>query len=598
MDYNSTFLLTKSFYYNGEFDTFNLEILTSLKSLKSERVISIKNLVGLFKNKHSGDEVVLNVTNDFVLNFDSRRTDFSKYNFVIYSFDKNLFKHHVSQQIKKKIKTLEEEYMSQYSVIKEQYSNGQFGSKYIKQVVKTIIRIYEEILTSCTNDKKKEEKLKKYNEILKLLTYISNESDRKEIDESSILRDFIKVLRRYIDYMNLDGNSATLNKLKDLYIIVGRNNVVNISFAGTKDISITEGTRDSDDFIARAYKDSSGINSVLDNLSLLFDIVDINLLVNCKKNDLEIQQTETNIKRVIFSKCLFNERFFKKIWDGRNPNDIKREIDNGKYYYSLMGMNTAFYKELPFTVLMDIVRDQIDLKYYSLRDCEFIKNHNSGAYDNFFISDNSFVITESAQTNIEARVFNNTYPNDYTYKEWFLFKVADNHKIRFSAFIDAEIIFTSVVYSSMCVFAHRNFRNKIISFNKTNNHIVRMLQSHAISREYSKMNTCYSTHGPFIKNEKNHKAQIVFEHMGLRSLEIETDSLLRNVWQESNITNGKFFPFIQAFAAIVATVCAMISITSDATGYKIVFSIIAAITIIIEIIVSLVFIIKGQNKIK
>ena len=131
-----------------------------------------------------------------------------------------------------------------------------------------------------------------------------------------------------------------------------------------------------------------------------------------------------------------------------------------------------------------------------------------------------------------------------------------------------------------------------LNFNEKNNKYTCSSCGHSF---YEKNICIYSSHGPFIKDDTSRLSYVVFKANRIKEQENDTELFVKNLWQEANLSNGKIFPFVQAFVAIVSLVCLILAFDLKLINERIVLSCVAAGSCLLLLVISFIFVMKTRK---
>lgn len=596
MQFDFNCLLTKSYIYHGDFKDVVLKICRVVS--EKENFLISKTPVSLFYQKQTGDDVACYLTKEYCDTLKNKSQLIEKKNFYICSFSSSAFKEHIRRQI-----TVQKQlYKNKIESLKEDRNNCiskcSLDAK-TKKMMSSINSYCDDVLT-----KEKYTDLEERNDdILKAMNrysiFLSNIKESKYLVALSPFIATVKYLRRYLEYFKLECKKRLLDSLSGLAVTIGKNNICNLSIFSFKTIDDLSEKEDKEEYWkSKAYKHSNGINALFDNYSLLFDAIDLADLFSLKGNDRFFvkEDNETEIKRAVYGKLSYSKDYFSKCWL-KSFEDYSDRFACYKLYFTLMTTNIFGYRDVNFTSQVDLVYGQIkkQTKTFALRTISpYFINYNLSDFDNFLCRSNCAVLLSSAYPFFETKYLNDFDPEMFDKERWFYGKIANNHRHRFGFENDASSIFTSCVYSSMFSMSQSVLRNRIQKINLSNNHLTRLFKSHSFSTYYEKCICVYSSHGPFIKSATERVAHIVFKENYLKEQEADTELFVKNMWQESNLSNGKIFPLIQAFAAIVSLVALILSF-SITTKSEVTISIVASCATALLLLGLIPFVIKNKK---
>lgn len=594
MQFDFNCLLTKSFIYKGSFKDTIASISNFIAGKKPGSFLANDTPVSLFYKKQTMDNVACYLTEETI-----KTANFTDYNFVVISLSAKTYKEHLVRQIA----TTKERYKTKIESLKAERENVLKNNTLDVRTRKMINSIHEycdvvlDLKKYTPREEKSDDVLKTMNRISE---YWSSVQEAKYSKHLSPFVETVKNLRKYLEFLKIQSNLHCLNHITGVAVTIGQNNVSNLSiFIYKKNDDLREEYSNHEYWKAKAYKNSNEVNGILDTFSLLFDAIDLNdVLLGKNKNDIPVFVTDndTEIKRAIYGKLSFSKQYFENYWL-KDYSTFEEQFKIIKTYFSLMSTNLFLYRDVSFMVQTDLVKKQVNApcRYFSLDSrSPFFVNNNLSDFDNFFCRSNCTVLLSSSYAFHDTAYLNSSDCEKFNKDGWFFNKIVNNHRHRFGFGIDVSTIFTSAVYSSMFTMSQFIIRNKIQQLNKYNNHLQRLFKAHHFSTMYQKNICVYSSHGPFLKRETDNVAKIVFKKNNLKEQENDTDLFVKNMWQESNLSNGKIFPLAQALAAI-ATLVALIISFSIGPGNIVSISITALVSTIL-LVIAVIWLWKSGKK--
>ena len=577
IDFNC--LLTKSFTYETTYQNVVSSICSfALNNSQSKKMFLASNTpVALFYKKQIANDVACYLDETTVKSFLDDGKQIEKYNFIVIPISASFYREHIVRQIEKR----KNDFKTKIENLKEDretsLADSNADSK-ARKMMKSIHEYCEDVLklTKYTDIEEKNDGILKT--MNRYSTYLTSTQEQRYSSCLAPYVETVKYLRKYLEYFKMQCTLYRLHTISGVAVVIGKNNVANLSiFVYKKLDDLKEEYSKIDYWKVKAYKSSNEINGMLDNFSLLFDTIDVNEIMFGKDGEKPIEQeNETEIKRVVYGKLSFSKDFFSKYWL-KPYEEFESQFKIIKTYFSLVTTNLFLYRDVSFTTQTDIVKKQVetsDRSFYLRNYAPFIYNNNLSDFDNFLCKSNYTLLLTSSYAFHDTDYLNAADSERFDKEEWFFNKIANNHRHRFGFGIDASKIFTSVVYASMYTMSQFVVRSKIQKLNSYTNHLVRLFKAHTFSTFYEKNICIYSSHGPFIKSETERVAQIIFKQNHLKEQENDTDLFVKNMWQESNLSNGKIFPLAQAIASIATLASLILSITF-AINNNIVFSAVA-----------------------
>lgn len=564
IDFNC--LLTKSFVYEKTYEDIVTDVCSFAKTNMQNRkaFLASNTPITLFYKKHTVDNVACYLDEKNVEVFSSNKKEISKYNFIVIPISSSFYREHIVRQIDKRKKDFKLK-IEQLKESRETSLADSNADSRARKMMESIHKYCDDVLklTKYTDIEEKNDGILKT--MNRYSTYLTSTQEQKYSCCLAPYVETVKYLRKYLEYFKMQCTLYRLHTISGIAIVIGKNNVANLSiFVYKKLDDLKEEYSKIDYWKVKAYKSSNEINGMLDNFSLLFDTIDINEVLFGKDGFRNIcQDNETEIKRVVYGKLSFSKDYFSKYWL-KSFDECASQFKIIKTYFSLVTTNLFLYRDVSFTTQTDIVKKQVDSNdrsFYLKNYTPFIYNNNLSDFDNFLCKSNYTLLLTSSYAFHDTDYLNASDSERFDREEWFFNKIANNHRHRFGFTIDASKIFTSVVYSSMFTMSQFVVRSKIQKLNSYSNHLIRLFKSHNFSTFYEKNICIYSSHGPFIKSETERMAQIIFKQNHLKEQENDTDLFVKNMWQESNLSNGKIFPLAQAISAIATLAALVFSVT-------------------------------------
>lgn len=145
----------------------------------------------------------------------------------------------------------------------------------------------------------------------------------------------------------------------------------------------------------------------------------------------------------------------------------------------------------------------------------------------------------------------NNYPTNYIYKDELYpttYFITKNPRQRNYFDQDVCVCHSSLIYTSLALFAYMSFANVLNRFTKNNNIVKRIKSIHSFSKEYSKIEILYSKDNFYYGRQK-----VIYEDIAkyndFDNVRDEIKICTENLWHEANMSYSLTFGFWQVIIA-------------------------------------------------